>query len=59
MVEYKSFGRDGNKDSHFIDVVRGRIRNEAAPEGFLPVIAFTEACRKSAKQGGRPVKIKY
>lgn len=59
MVEYKSFGRDGSKDSHFIDVIRRRVRNEAPPKDFLPVIAFTEACWKSAKQGGKPVKIRY
>ena len=59
LVEYKQFGRDGNKDGHFIDVIKGRARNESPPEGFLPVIAFNEACWKSAGLGGKPVKIRY
>ncbi|MHC4715579.1 MAG: Gfo/Idh/MocA family protein [Planctomycetota bacterium] len=59
MVEYKSFGRDADKHGHFIDVVKGRARNESPPEEFLPNIAFTQACWKSAAAGGRPVKIKY
>ena len=59
LVEYKSFGRDGDRESHFIDVIKGRARNESPPEGFLPVIAFNEACWKSASLGGKPVKIKY
>ena len=59
MVEYKSFGRDGNKDSHFIDVINGRAKNQSPPEDFLPVIAFTEACWKSARQGRRSVRITY
>lgn len=59
IIEYKSFGRDGDRIGHFIDVVMGRAKNESPPEEFLPAIAFTEACWKSAKLGARPVKIKY
>ncbi len=60
VAEYKSFGRDGtNADDHFIDVVRRRARNASPPEEALPAIAFTEACWKSARQGGRCVKIRY
>jgi len=58
MVEYKSFGWNGDKHAHFIDVVRGRAKNESPPEEFLPNIAFTVACWKSAA-AGKPVKIKY
>ncbi len=59
MAEYKSFARDGNADDHFIDVVKGRTKNESPPQEFLPAIAFTQACWKSAALGGRVVKIKY
>ncbi|KPK82554.1 MAG: hypothetical protein AMJ81_09740 [Phycisphaerae bacterium SM23_33] len=58
-LEFKSFGRDGDRVGHFIDVIRGRARNESPPEDFLPTIAFTQACWKSAKLGGKPVKIRY
>ena len=59
LVEYKTFGGDGNKHGHFIDVVKGRAKNESPPEEFLPNIAFTQACWKSAAAGGKPVKIRY
>ncbi len=59
MVEYTRFGRDGGSDGHFIDVIRGRAKNESPPQDFLPAIAFTEACWKSAGLAGRPVKIRY
>ena len=58
-MEYKSFGRDGMPDHHFIDVIRRRAKNESPPEQFMPAIAFTEACWKSAAAGGRPMKIRY
>jgi len=58
-ADYKSFPRDGSPDAHFIDVVRGRAKNQSPPEDFLPAIAFTEACWKSGAQGGKVVKIKY
>ena len=59
MIEYKSFSHDGDKDSHFIDVIKRRVVNGSPPEDFLPVIAFNEACWKSGELGGKPVKIKY
>lgn len=59
VIEYKSFGRDGNKDSHFVDVVRRRAKNASPPRDFLAVIAFTEACWTSAAGGGKPVKVTY
>ena len=59
VMEFKRFGRDGSMHGHFIDVVKRRAKNASPPEDFLPAIAFTEACWKSARMGGRPVKIKY
>ena len=59
MVEYKSFGRDGSSQGHFVDVVKGRAKNESPPQEFLPAIAFTQACWRSGKLGGKLVKIKY
>jgi len=59
VAEYKNFGRDGGADAHFIDVIKRRAKNASPPEDFLPAIAFTEACWKSAKLGGKPVKIRY
>ncbi|MFW6133592.1 MAG: Gfo/Idh/MocA family protein [Planctomycetota bacterium] len=47
-----------NPDAHFVDLLRGEARtNESAPENFLPTIAFTEACWRSAAEGGRPVAL--
>ncbi len=59
IAECKKFGLDQDKTSHWIDVIKKRVKNESPPEGFLRTIAFTEACWKSAKQGGKPVNIKY
>ena len=60
LIEVTNFDgcKDGNKVLHFLDVVRGRTRNESPPESFLPVIEFTEACWESAAQGGTPVAVK-
>lgn len=59
VVEVKKFAADNNPDRHFVDVLRGRAENGCPPEAFLPNIAFTEACWKSAAQGGKVVKVKY
>jgi len=59
LSEVKQLPRDGNPTDHFVDVVMGRARNESPPADFLPNIAFTEACWKSAATGGKVVKIKY
>ena len=59
LSEVKQLPRDGNPTDHFVDVVRGRAKNESPPADFLPAIAFTEACWKSAATGGKVVKIKY
>ncbi len=46
-------------DTHFIQLLRGEVtENESAPENFLPTIQFTEACWRSAEQGGKFVEIK-
>lgn len=55
----EDLGTDGDPDSHFIDVVKGRAENASPPEDFLPVIAFSEACWKSADAGGKSVAINY
>jgi len=59
VVEYKSFGPDGDRHAHFVDVIRRRAKNESPAADFLPAIAFTQACWASAKAGGKPVKIRY
>jgi predicted dehydrogenase len=59
LTEVTDFGdcTDGEKVQHFIDVVRGKAKNESPPESFLNVIEFTEACWKSATAGGTPVAV--
>jgi len=59
VVEYKNFGRDADLHQHFIDVARGRAKNESPPQDFLPAIAFTQACWTSARRGGRLIKVRY
>ena len=59
FMEVKQFGPDINRAHHWIDVILGKTENQSPPEEFLPTIAFTEACWKSAAEGGRLVKVQY
>jgi predicted dehydrogenase len=59
LVEVKTFRGGANKSQHWLDVILGKEENQSPPEEFLPTIAFTEACWKSAAQGGRPVQVMY
>lgn len=59
LVDVTDFGghTDSDPDTHFIEVIQGKAKNESPPDSFLDVIRFTEACWTSAKQGGQPVTI--
>lgn len=57
--EITAFAPNINKTHHWINVILGREKNQSPPEEFLPTIAFTEACWKSAAEGGRPVQVVY
>ncbi|MCG3180239.1 MAG: Inositol 2-dehydrogenase/D-chiro-inositol 3-dehydrogenase [Phycisphaerae bacterium] len=59
VAEQKSYTGGSDPDRHFVDVVLKGAKNECPPADFLPNIAFTTACWKSAAMGGRPVKIAY
>ena len=58
-IEPPKFAPDVNPNDQFIDVIKGRAENISPPQEFLPVVAFTEACIKSAANGGANVKIEY
>jgi hypothetical protein len=57
VVTVERFGQDTTPDAHFLDVIRGRTKNQSPPEEFLNVIRFTEAVWESAAKGGVPVKL--
>jgi predicted dehydrogenase len=58
-VDLKISGENESPDHHFYRVVRRRAKNQSPPEDFLTLIAFTEACWRSARQGGKVVKVRY
>ncbi|HAU38200.1 MAG TPA: hypothetical protein DCX07_10865 [Phycisphaerales bacterium] len=59
LQEVADFGdcAASDPDNHFIDVILGKAENESPPENFLPTIRFTQACWKSAAEGGKPVRL--
>ncbi|MBN1676309.1 MAG: Gfo/Idh/MocA family oxidoreductase [Kiritimatiellae bacterium] len=59
LIPVEDFSTHGgtSPDAHFVDVIRGRARNESPPEAFLEVIRFTQACWDSAAKGGAPVSV--
>lgn len=48
---------DQDPDAHFLEVISGRAANASPPEDFRQVIAVTEACWRSAANGGRPERV--
>lgn len=49
--------QSSDPDTHFLAVIRGEAENASSPESFLNVIAFTEACWRSAENGGAPQQL--
>ncbi|MBM4085784.1 MAG: hypothetical protein FJ272_13430 [Planctomycetes bacterium] len=57
MHELSGFPSVGNPDRNFVDAILGRAQVESPATCGLRVIQLTEAAWKSAKLGGKPVKV--